>query len=251
MQQYFYQNNRGTHTEWEPRPGSLPAVMQRIKPATYVLEPGEYKDKLPPLHTVEMPCSMAMDDYAKMKKDFVLQFNDETTIAQNAAVVTQKLQQMSSGFLYTDNGPRWLSPHKFDALDDILSENQHANTIVVYNYVEELNELRRRYPTLAAMDEKWDVIGGWNAGQVRLLAIHPKSAGHGLNLQHGGHHMIWLSLPWSLELYEQTIGRLHRSGQARDVWNYVLLTADTVDQKIWAALHDKQSLSQLALEALK
>jgi SNF2 family DNA or RNA helicase len=101
------------------------------------------------------------------------------------------------------------------------------------------------------MDEKWDVIGGWNAGQVRLLAIHPKSAGHGLNLQHGGHHMIWLSLPWSLELYEQTIGRLHRSGQARDVWNYVLLTADTVDQKIWAALHDKQSLSQLALEALK
>jgi SNF2 family DNA or RNA helicase len=251
MQQYFYQNNRGTHTEWEPRPGSLPAVMQRIKPATYVLEPGEYKDKLPPLHTVEMPCSMAMDDYKKMKKDFVLQFGNETTIAQNAAVVTQKLQQMSSGFLYTDFGPRWLSPHKFDALDDILSENQHANTIVVYNYVEELNELRRRYPTLAAMDEKWDVIKGWNAGQVRLLAIHPKSAGHGLNLQHGGHHMIWLSLPWSLELYEQTIGRLHRSGQARDVWNYVLLTADTVDQKIWAALHDKQSLSQLALEALK
>jgi SNF2 family DNA or RNA helicase len=251
MQQYFYQNNRGTHTEWEPRPGSLPAVMQRIKPATYVLEPGEYKDKLPPLHTVEMSCSMAMDDYKKMKKDFVLQFGNETTIAQNAAVVTQKLQQMSSGFLYTDFGPRWLSSHKFDALDDILSENQHANTIVVYNYVEELNELRRRYPTLAAMDEKWDVIGGWNAGQVRLLAIHPKSAGHGLNLQHGGHHMIWLSLPWSLELYEQTIGRLHRSGQARDVWNYVLLTADTVDQKIWAALHDKQSLSQLALEALK
>jgi SNF2 family DNA or RNA helicase len=225
--------------------------MQRIKPATYVLEPGEYKDKLPPLHTVEMPCSMAMDDYAKMKKDFVLQFGNETTIAQNAAVVTQKLQQMSSGFLYTDFGARWMSSHKFDALDDILSENQHANTIVVYNYVEELNELRRRHPTLAAMDEKWDVIKGWNAGQVRLLAIHPKSAGHGLNLQHGGCHMIWLSLPWSLELYEQTIGRLHRSGQTRDVWNYVLLTADTVDQKIWVALHDKQSLSQLALEALK
>jgi SNF2 family DNA or RNA helicase len=251
MQQYFYQNNRGTHTEWEPRPGSLPAVMQRIKPATFVLEPGEYKDKLPPLHTVEMPCSMVMDDYNTMKKDFVLQFGDETTIAQNAAVVTQKLQQMSSGFLYTDNGPRWLSSHKFDVLDEILSENQHANTIVVYNYVEELNELRRRYPTLAAMDEKWDVIAGWNAGQVRLLAIHPKSAGHGLNLQHGGHHIIWLSLPWSLELYEQTIGRLHRSGQTHDVWNYVLLTADTVDRKIWSALHDKQSLSQLALEALK
>jgi SNF2 family DNA or RNA helicase len=83
------------------------------------------------------------------------------------------------------------------------------------------------------------------------LAVHPKSAGHGLNLQHGGHHIVFLSLPWSLELYEQTIGRLHRSGQRHDVWCYVFLTDGTVDHKIWTALHDKLSLSQIALEALK
>ena len=91
----------------------------------------------------------------------------------------------------------------------------------------------------------------WNEGQIDLLLLHPKSAGHGLNLQHGGCRMVWLSLPWSLELYEQTIGRLHRSGQRHDVWNYVLMTNKTVDEKIWAALHDKRSISDVAMEELR
>jgi SNF2 family DNA or RNA helicase len=91
----------------------------------------------------------------------------------------------------------------------------------------------------------------WNAGQIELLLVHPKSAGHGLNLQFGGSKIVFLSLPWSLELYEQTIGRLHRSGQRHDVWCYVMLTNKTVDEKIWAALHDKRTLSDIAMEELK
>jgi hypothetical protein len=63
--------------------------------------------------------------------------------------------------------------------------------------------------------------------------------------------MVFLSLPWSLELFEQTVGRLHRSGQRHDVWVYVLMTEKTVDEKIWAALHTKQAVSEIALEALK
>ena len=247
QQQYFVQYNRGTHVEWEPRQGSLEAVMERIKPATFLLEPGEYKDKLPPLHTVEVPCSMEMREYDTMKKNFVLQFGDDAVLAQNAAVVTQKLQQLAGGFIYSDSGSRWLSSHKFDALEALLDENQHANTIVFYNYVEEQRELERRFPRLGGVDD----IDEWNAGRVPLLALHPKSAGHGLNLQHGGHHIVWLSLPWSLELYEQAVGRLHRSGQRHDVWNYIMLTDKTIDHKIWAALQDKRSLSDLALEALK
>ena len=247
QQQYFVQYNRGTHVEWEPRPGSLEAVMERIKPATFLLEPGEYKDKLPPLHTVEIPIEMELREYDVMKKNFVLQFGDDAVLAQNAAVVTQKLQQMSSGFIYHDGGARWLSAHKFNALEELLDENQHANTIVFYNYVEELRELERRFPRLGGVDD----LDEWNAGRIPLLALHPKSAGHGLNLQHGGHHMVWLSLPWSLELYEQAVGRLHRSGQRHDVWNYVMLTDKTIDHKIWGALRDKRSLSDLALEALK
>jgi len=245
QQQYFFLVNKDFN-QWEPRPGSLAQVMERIKPATFLLEPGDYKDKLPPLHTVELHCNMDMADYNTMKKDFVLR----DVVAVNAAVVTQKLQQMASGFLYTDTGPRWLSSHKFDRLEDLLAENQRANTIVVYQYKEELAELKRRFPRAQTLDDD-HAIERWNAGQIELLLVHPKSAGHGLNLQHGGHHIVFLSLPWSLELYEQTIGRLHRSGQKRDVWCYIMLTHKTVDEKIWAALHDKRTLSDIALEASK
>ena len=245
QQQYFILINK-EYGDWAPRSGSLAQVMERIKPATYLLEPGEYKDKLPPLHTVELRCDMDMADYNTMKKDFVL--ND--VVAVNAAVVTQKLQQMASGFLYTDNGPVWLSSHKFDRLEDLLAENQRANTLVVYTYKEELAELKRRFPHAQTLDDD-RAIERWNAGQVELLLVHPKSAGHGLNLQHGGHHIVFLSLPWSLELYEQTIGRLHRSGQTHDVWCYIMLTHKTIDEKIWGALHDKRALSDIALEALK
>ena len=249
MQQYFLLSTYGGYDEWTPRQGSLEQVMQRIKPATYVLEPGVYTDTLPPLHTVELRVEMEMREYETMKKNFVLEFPDAVAIAQNAAVVTQKLQQMASGFIYTPT-PRWLSSHKFDTLDDLLEENQHANTIVVYNYKEELAELKRRYPHITTVDDV-DSIERWNAGSVPLLAVHPKSAGHGLNLQHGGRHMVFLSLPWSLELYEQTVGRLHRSGQRHDVWCYVLMTEKTVDERIWAALHNKRAISNVAMEELK
>ena len=246
QQQYFTLVNKD-FGEWAPRPKALEQVMDRIKPATFVLEPGEYKDKLPPCHTVELACSMDLTQYNQLKKDFVLEFPN--VVAINAAVVTQKLQQMAGGFVYTDEGPVWVSPHKFDRLEELLDENQHANTIIVYQYKEELAELKRRFKVTTLEDH--DAIARWNAGAVRILAVHPMSAGHGLNLQHGGHHMVFLSLPWSLELYEQTVGRLHRSGQQRPVWCYVMLTDKTVDAKIWAALHDKRSVSDIAMEALK
>jgi SNF2 family DNA or RNA helicase len=246
QQQYFYLVNR-EHNDWAPRPGALELVMERIKPATFVLEPGEYKDKLPPLHTVEVRMDLPdRKPYEDMKKDFVARFPDATAVAVNAAVVTQKLSQMAAGFVYTPE-PVWFSRHKFDRLDELLAENQQANTIVFYNFIEELHELQRRFPHARTVDS----IDDWNAGRVRLLCLHPKSAGHGLNLQHGGHHIVWLSLPWSLELFEQANGRLHRSGQLHAVWCYVMLTNQTVDEKIWDALHNKRAISDIAMESLK
>jgi SNF2 family DNA or RNA helicase len=259
MQQYFVLINK-EFGEWAPRVGSLAKVMDKIKPATFVLEPGEYKDKLPPLHVVEVRCDLLdRKPYEKMKADFVAL----GVAAINGGVVTGKLQQMASGFVYDTRKtasetpgkfivtqmPVWFSPHKFDRLEELLDENQHANTIIVYQYQEELAELKRRFNPTTLDDDR--AIERWNAGQVRLLAVHPKSAGHGLNLQHGGCHMVFLSLPWSLELYEQTIGRLHRSGQAHAVWCYVMLTNKTVDEKIFAALHDKRAVSDIAMEELK
>ena len=263
MQQYFVLVNKD-FGEWAPRVGSLAKVMDKIKPATFVLEPGEYKDKLPPLHVVEVRCDLSdRKPYEKMKADFVVEFPDAKAIAANGGVVTGKLQQMASGFVYdtrktasdvpgrftVTQTPVWFSPHKFDRLEELLDENQHANTIIVYQYQEELAELKRRFNPTTLDDDR--AIERWNAGQVRLLAVHPKSAGHGLNLQHGGCHMVFLSLPWSLELYEQTIGRLHRSGQAHAVWCYVMITNKTVDEKIFAALHDKRAVSDIAMEELK
>lgn len=263
MQQYFVLMNKD-FGDWAPRPGSLALVMQRIKPATFMLEPGEYKDKLPPLHTVEVRCDMDRTKYDEMKKNFVVEFPDAKAIAVNAGVVTGKLQQMASGFVYeTNSSPSitpgkfivtqkaaWFSPHKFDRLDELIEENQRANTLIAYTYQEELAELRRRYPKAQTLDDE-RAVERWNAGQIELLLVHPKSAGHGLNLQFGGSKIVFLSLPWSLELYEQTVGRLHRSGQKHDVWCYIMLTNKTIDEKIWAALHDKRALSDIAMESLK
>jgi len=251
--------------QWAPRAGALGRVMTAIKPSTYLLDPGDYTDTLPPLHVVPMKCNMPMEEYKTMKRDFVLQFDSASAIAANAAVVTGKLQQIASGFVYdtkkTPNPdkpgkfivtqtPIFLSGHKFDMVDEILQENQRANTIIVYNYQEELAELKRRYPHALTIDDD-KAIERWNAGSVALLLIHPKSAGHGLNLQSGGHHMIFVSLPWSLELYEQTVGRLHRGGQRHAVWCYLVLTTGTIDERIWSALQDKRALSDIAIEELK
>jgi len=260
MQQYFVLINK-EFGEWAPRVGALANVMARIKPATYVLEAGDYADKLPPLHVIEVRCDL--DDrkpYEKMKADF--QALDVTAI--NAGVVTGKLQQMASGFVYdtrkqasdtpgkfiVTQTPVWFSAHKFDRLEELINENQRANTIIAYTYQEELAELKRRYPHAQTLDDK-EAIQRWNEGKIELLLVHPKSAGHGLNLQFGGCKIIFLSLPWSLELYEQTVGRLHRSGQTRDVWCYVMMTNKTIDEKIWGALHDKRAISDIAMEELK
>ena len=264
MQQYFVCINKD-FGEWAPRVGSLEAVMKQIKPATFVLEAGAYKDKLPDLHTVELRCDLEdRAPYEKMKKQFVVEFGTEQITAMNAAVVTGKLQQMATGFIYktettasdtpgkmnVSNTPIWFSSHKFEMLDDLLEENQHANTIIFYNFVEELAELKRRYLYAQTLNDK-NAIERWNNGEIELLLAHPKSAQFGLNLQFGGNKMVFLSLPWSLVDFEQAIGRLHRSGQKHDVWVYLLIATKTVDEKILAALRDKRSISEIAMDALK
>jgi SNF2 family DNA or RNA helicase len=182
-----------------------------------------------------------------MRRNFVVEFPTTAARAASAAVVATKLQQLASGFLYDDRRETIrLSTHKLDALADLLAENQQAPTIVVYQYKAELEALKDRFPHALGIEAMDD----WNAGRVPLMLLHPKSAGHGLNLQHGGCHVVFLSLPWSLELYEQTIGRLHRSGQRHDVWCYILITRKTIDQRIFDALQQKRSISEIAIHEL-
>jgi len=261
LQEHFVLVNRD-YGDWQPRLGSLERVMQKIKPATYLLEG---KSSSTELHTVELRFDLGdRKPYDQMKKDFIAQFPNNTAVAMNAAVVTGKLQQMCSGFVYQTTStpssmpgkwdvvqtPIWFDTAKFDRLEELLEENQRDATLIFYQYKEELAELLRRYPHAQTLDSP-NAIERWNAGKIELLLAHPKSASHGLNLQHYANKCVFLSLPWSLELYEQAIGRLHRSGQKCDVWCYVMIGNKTVEEKIWSALRDKRALSDIAVESLK
>ena len=262
MQQYFICTNP-EYGEFMPRPGALARVMERIKPATFVLESGAYE--LPALNITPMTCEMELSAYKKMKADLVLEHADGAITAVNAAVATGKLLQLASGWAYDTQStpdpsrpgkwnvmqtPVWFSSAKFDLLDELIQENQHAPMLVWYSFKEQLAELRRRYPHLQTLDDP-NAIERWNAGKIELLAAHPMSASHGLNLQSGGSRMVFVTLPWSLELYEQAIGRLHRSGQTQPVWVYVLMTKGTVDERVFQGLTDKKDMSTLALEVLR
>jgi len=249
LQQYFHCVNR-EYNNWAPLPGSLERVMARIKPWTYVLEPGDYKDTLPPLHTVKVPLTMPMQVYNDMKRHCVIETRGTTVSATTAAAVTTKLQQIAAGFAYSNYGDVLpISDHKLDALANIFEENQKAPTLVWYQFKAQLAALKARFPRCEELVNN-DTIDRWNAGQIPMLAVHPQSAGHGLNLQ-GQSRMVWLSLPWSWEWYEQSVGRLHRGGQRSDVWNYVLLTEKTVDETIFTALQNKRDVSVTAMECLK
>lgn len=263
LQQYFVLMNRD-YGEWAARPDSLPKIMKTIKPATYLLDAGDYADLMPPLHMVEIKCQMDMEHYSTMKKDLVVAFPSATAVAINLAVVTGKLQQMSSGFVYhstttpskspgkfnTSTQSIWFSSHKFDRLEELLAENQRDCTMIFYMYKEELEELKRRYPHAQTLDDP-NAVERWNTGQIELLLAHPKSAGHGLNLQHHGNKIVFLSLPWSLEYFEQAIGRIHRSGQKREVWCYILMTENTIDERIYSVLQEKCTLSEIAIAELR
>ena len=157
---------------WVARPSALAGIMAKIKPATFVLEPGDYADTLPPLHVVEVRSTMDMKAYDKMKRDYVAQVGGEMVTALTAAAMTSKLQQLAGGWAYSPE-PVWFSSHRFDRLDEVLEGNQRANTLVVYNYREELAELKRRYPQAQTLDDA-DAIERWNAGKIEMLLVHPK-----------------------------------------------------------------------------
>jgi SNF2 family DNA or RNA helicase len=265
MQTYFIMMNP-EFQEWVPRPGALGRVMEKLKPITYLMDNETYTASLPSLRYVEQRVDLAdRQPYIKMKRDLALEFPDAKVIAANSGVVTSKLQQLAGGFVYqSDKQPdpdrpgKWITtqtPHrvgtdKLDLLEDLLEENQHENTLVWYWYKEELDMLRERFPEAETLDAP-KALERWNAGKIPLLLAHPMSAGHGINAQFGGSSMVFYSLPWSLELFEQAIGRLHRSGQTREVFVYLLLANKTIDEQIWAALRDKKDLSDIAIEALK
>jgi len=200
--------------------------------------------------------------YRTMLKDKVLPLvedldgtEDKSVVAVTAAAVRNKLQQMANGFIYDEEGAAYpIHSHKIEALKELIDEANGDSVLVFYWFKEDLKTIRKALPEAVDIKDRntAEVVAEWNRGEIPILLCHPASAGHGLNLQQGGHILIWYSLPpGHLELYAQANARLHRQGQKHVVRMYHILTEDTVDGINLKSLNDKAATQDGFIDALK
>ena len=194
--------------------------------------------------------------YADLKKDLVLQLPDGEITAANAASLSGKLSQMANGAIYTDAGETVaIHERKLDALEDIIEAANGKPVLVAYWFRHDLERITERFHKLKIPCSRLDTDGSirkWNAGEIPVALIHPASAGHGLNLQSGGNTLVWFGLTWSLELYQQTVARLWRQGQASEtVVVQHIITKGTIDERIMKALSEKDTTQAALIDAVK
>ena len=176
---------------------------------------------------------------------------DSAVIGGTAAVVSNKLLQMANGAVYDDEGQVFeLHEQKLDALAEIVESAQGTPLLVFYSYKHDVDRILKKFPGAVVLKDSAD-IDRWNNGEIQMLLCHPASAGYGLNLQAGSHIMVWFGLPWSLENYQQSIGRLHRQGQEHPVICHHIICKDTIDERVLMALQSKDATQKSLLDALK
>ena len=191
--------------------------------------------------------------YKDFEQDMIIQANDEETnlTAMSAATLSNKLLQFSSGAVYDeDENVHHFHDLKFDTLDEIIEDNPNDNLIIAYNYKHELDRLVKRYPQAVVLDKEGHAVKQWNEGNIKILLAHPASAGHGLNLQHGGSVLVWFGFNWSLELYQQFNKRLHRQGQKNIVRCFHIAVGD-IEYRLMRKLSEKDITQKELLEALR
>lgn len=193
-----------------------------------------------------------MDGYIQLEKKTFLEIDGMEVTAATAAAVTGKLLQYASGGVYTEH-PDWVEVHKkkLEVLDDIVEEAAGDPIIVAYGSRHERERLLQRYPLAVSIDDAGDTLEqDFNAKRIPILVMHPASGGHGLNLQFGGATIVWFSLTWNLEFFEQTIARLHgRHGQERDVIVHMLIATSTLDEEVDLRLSGKASVQEALMIA--
>ena len=240
------------------RPFAEEEIYRRIGDITISMKALDHL-KMPEL--IENRYPVYMDDgekqqYESMKKNLILPYlEDEAITAANAAALSGKLCQMANGAVYSDEGSvAHIHDRKLDALEDIIEAAQ-GPILLCYWFKHDLERITKKLDELKVEYARISSDGSirmWNEGKFQVGLIHPASAGHGLNLQAGGNHIVWFGLTWSLELLEQTNARLWRQGQrAETVVVQYLVTAGTIDERILDAISKKEKDQNALIDAVK
>lgn len=247
---YFYQADYMGYV-YEPHARSEEEITKNISDIIFRVES---KGVLPPrevlknkVHVTLPP--LARKKYDEMAKEAFTQLSEGTVTSATAASTLMKLRQMAGGLVYDDDGEAsLLHNEKIKATEAILSETG-SPVVLVYQFKHELAELKKAFPQGREFDTS--IMEEWNAGRVPLLFLHPQSAGHGLNLQHGSHTMVIYSASFSYEYMSQTMARIDRQGQEHPVVFHFLIARDTVDELILEVLEAKETVQTNVLNLIK
>lgn len=243
--------------KWEPKENAEDYIYNAI--SDIVISQKNTKIKLPPLTFNDIHVHMDPKEagiYKKMMKENVLTIDGTEIVAKNAAVLTAKLSQMASGALYTDAKKHEytiIHQHKCECCRYII-ENTDSPVLIAYHFQSDmqmiLDYLAKNNIQTTVFDKTPEMIAQWNRKEIPVMLLQPASAGHGINIQTGGHTLIWYTMPWSLEEYLQTNARLYRQGQTEPVIIHRLLTKGTVDTRILKCLEDKNTTQDALLDAV-
>lgn len=258
---YFKPSGMNPYTgvvyNYVPLPGAEEAIYDQISDIAVSMKALDYLDMpeyLPVTHVVEMD-GRERKLYEEMKKDLLVTVEGEEIDAANAAALSGKLLQMANGAIYGEDGNAVkIHDKKLLMLEDLIEQANGQNVLVAYWFRHDHERIIEHLEAkgYAPRDIKTETdIAEWNDGKFQVGLISPASAGHGLNIQKGGHILIWFSLIWSLEMYQQTNARLWRQGQTEVVTAHHIVCKDTVDEDVMKALEHKDMTQQKLIAAVK
>lgn len=253
-ERYFRPGARNGYViyKWEPFRNAQKEIEEKISDICISMSAADYLtlpkriDNVIPVHLTDKE----MAAYKQMEQEQLLKIDEEDIVALNAAAVMNKLLQIANGSVYSVDGDVVkIHDEKLDALEEIIDATGEP-VLVFYSYKHDLEAIRSRIKGARILEGPED-IADWNDGKVQVLLAHPASVGYGLNLQEGGHIIVWYGLTWSLELYQQANARLYRQGQDKPVIIHHLVAEGTADEQVMHALQHKDMSQAALLEALK
>lgn len=254
---YFNPGRRNGYVvyDWVPKDGAEDEIYRRISDICISMKACDYL-KLP--ERVDVVRTVKLDDeaqtaYTDMEKEAVLELGpNEIVDAGTAAVVSGKLLQIANGAVYDENGKTHIiHESKLDTLEDVIEAVNGRPVLVFYAYQHDLERIMQRFPQARKLEGSAE-IDAWNRGEIPILLAHPAGAGHGLNLQAGGNHIVWFGLTWSLELYQQANARIYRQGVKGERVTITHLVAEgTIDEDVMRVLDGKATRQDALLEAVK